>query len=159
VKEKRKLSWLALRSAREEHWQLFSAAKGNPEKMMWMLDRNKEMMKKWDEDSFSVTGWIEGDISVLFSEDKPKGSCLDESKFGEPVGIKTGSIPRQEDGSIGPQPAIQVSITIQEEQGSATTMKPECSNPESNSSGPAAPNSEVLPDEAAMQVDVQLTKE
>lgn len=50
---------------------------------MWMLERNKEVMKKWDEDSFAVTGWVEGDTSVLFSEDRPKGSVTKDGKSSE----------------------------------------------------------------------------
>ncbi|KZS93046.1 hypothetical protein SISNIDRAFT_485984 [Sistotremastrum niveocremeum HHB9708] len=82
---KRKLSWLALRVAREEHWQLFAGAKGNPERMMWMLEHGKDTMKFDDEYSFSVTGWVKGDTSMVPvpPEKRPRTSALaSEAKDG-----------------------------------------------------------------------------
>jgi hypothetical protein len=158
MKEKRKLSWLALRSAREDYWQLFSAAKGNPEKMMWMLERNKEVMKKWDEDSFAVTGWVEGDTTVLFSEDRPKGSCLSDNNASEQVGSKSGSAPRHQDNSSGPLPTAQYTVTIREKQSSITTMDTDKSSLDSNFADTLVPFPEVTPDEAAMQDDSQMSK-
>jgi hypothetical protein len=33
--------------------------------MMWLIERNKTAMTKEDEYSFSVTGWVEGDTTIV----------------------------------------------------------------------------------------------
>jgi hypothetical protein len=83
TQNKRKLSWLALRVARLDHWQLFAGAKGNPEKMMWMIERNKETMKRPDDESFAVTGWIQGDSSIVQPPEKRLKVEPDESQKTE----------------------------------------------------------------------------
>jgi len=156
--EKRKLSWLALRAAREEHWQLFSAAKGNPEKMMWMLERNKEIMKKWDEDSFAATGWIEGDTSVLYSEEKPKGVHPKEKKPSGQTVTREDSVPRLQDEQndqksaqqamvTSEQEGLSTAMTNKEQEGQAQMQLPESLRP--------TPPSGIISGRNSMQVDDQ----
>jgi hypothetical protein len=93
--------------------------------MMWMVERNKEVMKKWDEDSFAVIGWVEGDKSTLYSEEKPKGAVTKQPELNPnttpqddtiPPGLdfptevdsnRVGSNQDGADGAVVAQPPVQ----------------------------------------------------
>jgi uncharacterized protein (DUF1684 family) len=93
---------------------------------MWMVERNKEVMKKWDEDSFAATGWIEGDTTVLFPEDKPKGPVLREKTTDIQNGTKEEPFPQPQSETNGQQsPGQGVAMSEQDSQSSTVTTDPE----------------------------------